>query len=927
MRKFLIAVISLVGVLVIFLLYNSMSKTPSDLGDMKDFDSTIADGNFAGSDVNIGRFGEVGVGTIRTARYYTYDERTKEVEREWGFETLLHQSSDMWEIEKPFMNIYESSFKCYITADKGEVKMESAVEKPIPKDAAFTGNVLIHIVPEESSDIKESHIYLDDIIFLSDKSQLSTSGPVKFISDDAQMLGTGLELVYNEQMERLEFFKITDLQFLHIRSSQVAFISGTAGPAGQPETQSTSAARDQAAVQMVAEDMQNGPQQGAPAETNEEGFYKCVFSKNVLIDTPEQLIFADRSLSISDIFLSRALIEDSNDIVTGEEETVTLSDANEPDAQTAVAKDVDKIGTEPNESDEQFVDIIITCDGGVVLMPEDYPLSQEESGRTDIESPIEISDKHLKKLDKNIGQSKFLAHTIDFSVASGDASTEGLTELTLYTDWPAEDETDQSKMPVTVTARSGAKFLQEPSQVVFEGDCFCAMPQPGLSERKDATLSAQKITVNVPKDESRNLLVSSDVIAAGPVELDFYIEESGVLADPNDPNITRTEQILVPVKVTAQKQATFIPTSNQVVFEGDCVSSMPQKGLIPPKDCTFSSPKLTISLAKEDSESSITMPDVFADGPAEFAFYIENLSATNTGKDPLPAKLTAQKQAYFSARSNKIIFEGDCRGETFQMDPNTIQEYIFMAPKLTLDLQENTNDEPAERTAGMKYLTADGGTVRLGALKSARIKPDSTIQLPSGRRGEILGGIELKCLKFEFDPNSQVFTATGPGMIKIDNSEITEPEDEVGRFSLRQPSYAFLQNFDSLTYSTESKRIIADAPENETLLIYYIPVVNGQYGDDITAAAGHVEAELYEMAEGHTGLSKLVATGGIKMVDLSNKDEFIGSKLVYDHKNAMITITGDESQPCNYNGALVDEITIDLVSGRVGVEVVTPGTL
>ena len=126
------------------------------------------------------------------------------------------------------MNVYEQDFKCYITADKGEVKIETIADKPTPKDATFTGNVVVHIVPNDSSDIKESHIYLDDIAFMSERSQLATAGPVRFISEDAQMLGTGLELVYNDQLERLELFRIVRLESLRIKSSQMAFLSSIA---------------------------------------------------------------------------------------------------------------------------------------------------------------------------------------------------------------------------------------------------------------------------------------------------------------------------------------------------------------------------------------------------------------------------------------------------------------------------------------------------------------------------------------------------------------------------------------------------------------------------------------------------------------------------------------------------------------------------
>ncbi len=205
MRKFYIGFISLAAVLVIYLLFSRLSKTPPiDTGTGAEFADAVADSNLGGFDSKVGMLGDVGVETFQKAYFFTLN-KNREVEREWGFERLLHEERDIWEIEKPYMNIYRRNFKCYITADIGKVQVETAVGRSTPKDATFTGNVVVHILPEGPGNIKESRIYLDDIIFLSEKSQLSTANSVKFVSADTRMLGTGLELVYDDEMERLEY--------------------------------------------------------------------------------------------------------------------------------------------------------------------------------------------------------------------------------------------------------------------------------------------------------------------------------------------------------------------------------------------------------------------------------------------------------------------------------------------------------------------------------------------------------------------------------------------------------------------------------------------------------------------------------------------------------------------------------------------------
>ena len=42
-----------------------------------------------------------------------------------------------------------------------------------------------------------------------------------------------------------------------------------------------------------------------------------------------------------------------------------------------------------------------------------------------------------------------------------------------------------------------------------------------------------------------------------------------------------------------------------------------------------------------------------------------------------------------------------------------------------------------------------------------------------------------------------------------------------------------------------------------------------------------------------------------------------GGVLLYDHAKSEITISGDEKNPVNYNGVLVDEVFIDLKNNKV----------
>jgi len=793
MRKFYIGFISLAAVLAIYLLYGRVSKTPPiDTDDGAEFTDIVADSNLSGFDGKTGMIGEVGIETFQEAYFITLN-KNQEVEREFGFDILLHKVRDIWEIEKPYMNIYRRNFKCYITADIGNVRVETAVGKTTPKDATFTSNVVIRILPVGSGNVKESRIYLDDITFLSEKSQLSTTGPVKYVSEDAQMLGTGLELVYDDELERLEYLRIIDLESVRIKSTQMAFLSS---PETQPETQQP----DESAMGVDKQPTQTTVAQPEPEQQTGE-YYKCIFSKNVLIDSPEQLVFAYDEISINDIFWSKT--------PSGQpDQSATETPESAEQAGTQDVTDLQRI--EPNEPSVKTEDII-TCDNGLLVVPVDSPRTIESPAKTG--TADDVAGRLAEILDRAEERATFAGRRIDYSAPTGDVVAAGPAELTFYENGLTAKETGKKALPVKITAQEGVKFFQASNTVIFEGDCLCVMPQAGLTEQKNATLSAPKITVNLSEKKAQQSSVLYDILAAGPAELTFYVEDS---------NSAQAKKTIMPAKVTAQENAWFLAASNQVIFEGDCLCTM------------------------------------------------------------------------------------------LREDPNVQQKYTLSAPRLTIDLPKDMNDQSSILTAGIEHFNADGGMVRLRTIKTAETKS--------------LGGIELECSRFDYDPGRDLFVAAGPGIIQVDNSKITQSGADVGKFSLRKPCYAFLREFETLEYFLRENRIVADAG-SEKLLIDYFPVIDGKYDKHIQAKAGHVVAILTETADGQTELATMTATGGITYLDEENKNEFIGSELFYDHKKSAIKIKGDASQPCYLNGALVDGIIYDLKTGKVEAQISAPGTL
>jgi len=825
MRKFVIGFVSLCVVLVAYLLYSRLSSSPAiDAGSEIDIIKSASDANLIAFDSEIGKIGDVGVGPTKMAYYVKLNEN-KQVVQEWGFEKLLSESRDIWDVEKPYTNIYRRNFKCYVTADKGKIQVETAVGRTTPKDATFSSNVVVHIISGPSNDIKESFVYLDNIIFLSERSLLSTAGPVRFVSQDFLMNGTGLELIYNELTERLEYFKINDLGSLNITGSSTAmFSSGKVrdeAPA-EAESQAVSQQPDEASV---AVDIQKAdvsvPDTIPQAEQKQGDYYKCTFNKNVLVNTPEELIFAGDKLCINDIFWSSSPSDQPAENDAGAaKDRETAAEAAEPGRQAAdIAGERQVTALEPNVPTGQLENIVVTCDGGFVIVPRDSIRAQEDAAANEGQDAISAAEPP-SQFNEDADRTKFCTRRIDYNATTRDGIADGLSELTFYVGSVSGADSNEAPVPVKVTARKGANFSQTPNKIVFMGGCLVAMPQSGLTKPRDVTFTAPEITVNLPEDKSRK----PDMSAAGPAKLVFYME------DANDVN-----------------------------------------------------------------------------------------------QEPLPVTVNAQKQARFLAASNQIVFEGDSKCMMLREDPNVVVTYMLLSEQITVDLPVDTNDSSSAPAIGIKHLTATGEVVRLATTKTAKSKGAFSGQRQNTETGKLLGGVELKCSRFDYDTTQQLFLATGPGVIKLNNSEAPEPNEPVGRFSMQKPCWAVLDGFDNLKYFIRENRIVAGTASQEKLRMDYIPAVDGRYDEHIWAKAFYVDALLYELPSGQIELSTLRAKGGIEYEDRNNR--FIGSELFYDHKTGILKAKGDESQPCYYNGAPVEGIEMNVETGKVKAEIVGPGAI
>jgi hypothetical protein len=158
----------------------------------------------------------------------------------------------------------------------------------------------------------------------------------------------------------------------------------------------------------------------------------------------------------------------------------------------------------------------------------------------------------------------------------------------------------------------------------------------------------------------------------------------------------------------------------------------------------------------------------------------------------------------------------------------------------------------------------------------------------------------------------------------MDNSQTDEPQKGLGRFSLRRKAYAFLRNFDSLEFDKKSNHLVAYSKEG-SMLADFIPVANGDTRDKVAVTASRVEADIVDTAEGRTELKALVAKNAVTYED---KDiQCAGGEFVYHADGPAISIRGDKSWPCIFNGAIVDSAWRDPKTGKWRTRLKAPGAI
>ena len=764
LRKFVIGSVALAVLLASYALYSRLGGTGPVNAIAPELLPPVVEAGTREPNRPSGRIGETEIGPVEKTRFFHRDQNSR-VDRVFGFEELVPKQGEFVFV-RPFMKLFLPKFQCHVVADTAQVQLETALGQVIPNDAMFHGNVVIHVVPPEPNDPRECFIYLDDVAFVADKSLFSSSGPVRFVSRIAVVEGTGMQLIYDGILGRLELFRIMHLSSARTRSADVAMFS----------RRDKKAKSGTQAVVPSGQDSR-GPAGGADPNRAPGDYYECVLRRNVTIDSPRGVVTAEEMFRIDDIFWPRsAESKPAADRAAG-----ASSEPNEP--ETALSPDIlDSpasrrlaFDTVPMES----FDIVVTCDGGLVVAPEGASARFTDPNAT---APSDVSAGQVPHADTaSPGRQRAVARQIAYNATTGDAVSTGPLQMTL---------------------------LLDPNEL------FPGTPAESLS----ASPSAGSVETTVAGAERR-------------------VERR------TPPSRSRMQSPLMPMTISARDTARFLSASQQVVLEGDCTASVEKT------------------------------------------------------------------------------------------DPNVTYLFAMSAPMMTLDLVRDPNAQSIEKAMALKRFATGGGPAEV------------TIRRRAG--GQLLGWTQLLASQLDYDAVTKLFSAHGPkGELRVRNDQppghaTGAPEagsDSTGSksadggttgaaktdtslFSFDRPCYAFLRDFDLLTFASDTRRIVV-AADQRPILLDYIPLIGGKYDQPVQADAGHLEMTLQQTPDNQTEIASLVASQGITYEDKTRN--FAGNILTYDCEQSLVKVTGDRNHPCNFNGALVNQIEMNVKTGAAKTQLQAP---
>ncbi len=222
------------------------------------------------------------------------------ITQEFGWLGKLNYSrANYWEMEEPFIRIFQSNMTIEVTARYGKMQTDTVAGEMQLEDASFSGEVCIHVSPTEESKVEECWIHMEEMVFISDRSEFSSEGEISFRSLSLDMEGHDLHFVYNNFERKVQFFRLDDLDHMVVRVPDSGLFFRDQVPVPTPGSS--------AVVIRDPNEKEDLPQALAAALAGQ--LYHCRLHRNVMLQTPKQAIYSGEGVVLTHILWPKGALE------------------------------------------------------------------------------------------------------------------------------------------------------------------------------------------------------------------------------------------------------------------------------------------------------------------------------------------------------------------------------------------------------------------------------------------------------------------------------------------------------------------------------------------------------------------------------------------------------------------------------------------
>lgn len=817
-----------------------------------------------------GSIGETVVGETEVSEFNLLDPQGN-IKSRFGFEKLVHSEGLEWELEKPYVDIYDPKYSCKVVSQTGFVRIDIRAGKPVPVSARLIGDVAISLKTTDGG--RNCNINLDKLNYDIQRNRFESDGKVAVKADQIEMNGTGMTLVYNPDANRIELLRIPDLDYIKLTEQRLIAQTEKSEQASTETAQTTT------------------PKPKQQDQVAQDGiFYEFILDNGVEITTEEENITAD-TVRISNILWKNSAISKSDSAAepeVAEDAAKSSKPAKADDGFTywQPENNVAKKQTpqpKPEEIYETVTTLYVTSGGGLIFRPHEIQPDKGSNGNIDlIGEPVKITAEQFA------AQTPYLWY--DMKDKDLRLSSRGNGEIVLLTSdqkaalhcddhiiWNESKQLATVKGPGYITFNNSLENEYQGAKIEFADTIKMLMAAGGISKvdvtggfrakldaAEPATVEAASASLLFLEDnrlDKLKLLENVQVVSA----------QGGVNAD----------QVEVKFETDAdgkQKAALAIASGNAKLLGGEGGSSY--------------HPVLNASKI----EYNLTDQSAVASGGIELSFTVP--SPGDEKGNNLPIRINADKDVVYRAGDGYMEFAGNVRGLALAEKDGYSEQSVFNCERLKVYLDGNSEN-------------IDGFTLKRIELEGEKVVFENKRFTPN----QLLSIVETECKGFVYDAVSGIVRLTGPGQIQVNNRNVAGSSSNT-EISLGGPCYALIENFSLLTIDTFSGIITAQSSEN-LVHIGYIPILaDGSTGTERLIDAGRIELRYAKQSDGTSKISFLRATEKVYYYE-PDKYQLIGDNFEYQAYSNEVVIQGTPNNPCVLNNTLVDKIEYNIKTGTL----------